>query len=745
MRVFLYQIYKISCSFGRVKAPNFNDRKRHCIDLILCLLRSLKFGSFHAGQTATYFVYLVLFIIFIIPSLLFSKNERSFVVNLKNPVYQDGVLTTVDGGVISSDGIRIQAQKIIYTNRIENGVQVQKVEASGDLMIEYGKRYFVGTKLEYDLIKQTGMLYEGKTFIDLWYMGGEKIALKPDQSFNIYGAFITTSESQNTFWDVHTPRVKISKERILSCKSVRFRFFKFPIFWLPSLRMNLKFLADPPIRYKLDWDKGQGPRVSMRYRIYSWDLFTLYLRLDYRLKRGPGGAIESDYESEDKRKIFKTKSYFAHDTSIKDPHELKNRYRFQGLAFYESINQKTTMRMVWDKISDRRMPEDFKSVDFEINTAKRTQLLFRNETPAVITGLNYRPRINNWQGFKQEVPTILGSLHPFIVGRSGIISENRLRIAYLDYVYAAEINDVIPDFHSGRFEIRNQIYRPFKWNPFIVTPFAGFTGLVYTNNPHEETVAQGIFCYGARANTFFFKNYNRRKHGIEPYLVYEGLTSPQTPSNKVFIFDINDGYHRLNLLKVGVRNSIFSLRSRSFLPKCVLDLYTYGFFADETYSRTFPKGFMSLTLNFKNLAITSLAGWNFEENVFEVGNIKTDWTINEDFAFSLEIRHRSRFYWRKDNYDNFILDVARSIESLRHSPLSDQRNTALARASIRLSPQWIAQIQAHYGWGRKTEPSYYETKIDLITMLTSSWKARITYQHTVDDDRFTGAISLVKY
>jgi hypothetical protein len=43
---------------GGFKAPNFNDRKRHSIALILCRLRSLKFVSFQSRLSANFSVYL---------------------------------------------------------------------------------------------------------------------------------------------------------------------------------------------------------------------------------------------------------------------------------------------------------------------------------------------------------------------------------------------------------------------------------------------------------------------------------------------------------------------------------------------------------------------------------------------------------------------------------------------------------------------------------------------------------------
>ena len=112
-------------------------------------------------------------------------KENPLTVNLKNPVFVHGVISTDDGGVISAPGIRIQAQKMQYFNKIENGVQIQKIIAEKDLMMEYAQRIFVGDRLEYDFINRTGTLWNGKTFIDMWFLGGDKIELKEDGTFYI--------------------------------------------------------------------------------------------------------------------------------------------------------------------------------------------------------------------------------------------------------------------------------------------------------------------------------------------------------------------------------------------------------------------------------------------------------------------------------------------------------------------------------------------------------------------------------
>ena len=236
---------------------------------------------------------------------------QDLVIDLKNPTFSQGTITTEEGGVVSGPGIRIQARKISYTNKIEQGVRVQKIVAEGDLMMEYGERAFVGSRLEYDFVTKTGTLSHGKTFVDIWFLGGDKIELKEDGSFYISNAFITTCEDQNNTWEINAKSVNITEDKLLSAKNIRFRFLKVPLLWLPSFKSNLKAFSDPPIRYKVIWDKGLGPRVTMRYRVFSWRELNLFTRLDYRLKRGLGGAFESEYFSNDGRTTFVTRSYGA--------------------------------------------------------------------------------------------------------------------------------------------------------------------------------------------------------------------------------------------------------------------------------------------------------------------------------------------------------------------------------------------------------------------------------------------------
>lgn len=664
-------------------------------------------------------------------------------INLVEPVFSQGVIQTDKGGVITAEGIRIQAQKIQYTNKIENGVRILKIVAEGDLMMEFGERIFVGDKLEFDFITKTGTLWNGRTDVDVWFLGGEKIELQQDGSFFIYNAFITTCESQDNIWEINSESVKISKEHILSARNIKFKFFKVPVFWFPAFKSNLKLFSDSPIKYNVVWDKGLGPRATLRYRVLSWQDLNLFLRLDYRLNRGFGGALESEYYSPDDRTVFITRSYAAHDKIVPEERGPR-RYRLQGLLSHQSLDKKTFLHLQYDKFSDLQMIDDFKSSDFVIDTQKRTRLLINHQESNVFGTLSLQPQINRFESINEQLPLVTLGVRPFTLGPSGIISENFVNAGFLKYVFAQELHNTLKPTHAARFETQNRLYRPIHMGPLTLTPTIGAVGIFYNNNPIHKDAGQLVFSYGGELNTQLFKSYTRQTHRIEPYLQYTGLTKPRVNNFDHFTFSMDDGYYKLNQLRLGTRNYFFSRKESLLLPVFFIDVYTNTYFFQDRYTRTFPKLYTTFVWNRPTYALISDIAWNFQEQVLDFINTRTDITINEHFAFGLEYRYRSQFDWRKANHDNFILDMAHSINSLLHSPLSDRRDTILSRVQLRISPKWILHIESVQGWRRKKDPFYSAVKTTVTTMLPCNWQLKFGYSHTPDDDRFTTQVQLAK-
>lgn len=684
-----------------------------------------------------------------IPPPPVNTEPDQLTIDLKNPSFVQGVIRTDEGGIVSAPGLRIQAKHIEYTNKIENGVRIQKITAEGDLMMDYADRAFVGSRLEFDFVKKTGTLWHGKTFVDMWFLGGDRIDLKQDGSFYIYNAFVTTSEDQDNTWEINATKVKITEDYLMSARNIRFRFFKVPLFWLPSFKSNLKAFTDPPIKYKVVWDKGLGPRLTMRYRFFSWRDLNLFFRLDYRIKRGFGGALESEYFTPDGLTTFVTRSYGARDKSF--PYETgPHRYRFQGLYHTQSKDERTQVHLTYDKLSDNRMVGDFKSDDFEINTQRRTQLLIYHQLDNFFANCRVQPRINSFQSIDQELPLISVGIRPFEIGKSGILFSNYVNAGYLDYVYANELRDKFHELglssstHSIRLESRNNLYRPFHWGPISFTPGVGFYGVFYGSAPEHHPTGQAICTYSGVLQTHMMRNYAHFKHILEPYFRFEGLTKPTSGVNDHYYFDITDGVDQLNQLRIGFRNTFFSPKQSLFGPSITADVYTYGFFGEKKFPQVFPKFYTDLEWCRPSYAVRGGIAWNNQETVWDYVNVASDWTVSEDFAFGVEFRHRSKYDWRKANHQNFFVDVARSIEQLLHSPMSDGRDTLLTRFFFRLAPKMTCHIQTRHGWGRRSEPRYNAGKVDLYTMLTCSWRLRLSYERIPGDNRFSGSVNLVK-
>jgi len=664
--------------------------------------------------------------------------------HLKDPTFSNGVLSTNEGGIVTAKDIRIQAQKISYTNSTKNEEKIIKIQAEGNLLFSYEDQFFTGTFLEYDFITHTGYLLNGRTAQGIWFIGGDCIHLNEDGSFCVENAFVTTSESQDNSWDLRSKKIEISKDLSLSASKIRLNLEGVPVLWLPSFKFNLGFASDPPIQYKVVWDKGVGPRATIRYKTFSTEDFSLFTRVDYRLQKGLGAAIETEYKTDNT--TFTTRSYGAHDKVVFDEHGLK-RYRLQGVLSHESDDKKTHIDLTYDKFSDLKMISDFPSSDFEINTQKRTRLLMNHQEEVGFGTIDVSPRLNRFESLNQKLPLVKAGIRPFAIGDSGVIMENFVSAGYLDYVYASELLHKYPtlhETHAARVQTQNRIYRPFQLGPIHFTPTLGVIALFYNNNPRHETVGQGVITYGGYLGAELHRHYTSVRHSIEPYTTYTGLSHPKARLANHYVFSIEDGLYQINSLRIGIRNTLSFLNSSLFAPNLSLDLYTYGFFPHTTFTKTFPKQYLALSWTGPSYYIEGTTCFNSQELVWDFFNILTKVTVSADTAFIFEFRHRSRFDWRKADHESFLVDMARPIEELINSPLSDPRNTFLGKLQIRLSPKWNCQFSSHYGWGRPSEPAYHSFKIDTTTLVTSKCLLKFSYLHTTNDDRFSCSLQIAK-
>lgn len=225
-----------------ITGPQRTFAWRHFLTLVFCLSAACLFGDVN-------------------PELVQDIFREGITVDLCEPNYTDGVLTTEQGGVITGPGIRIQARKITYIRKVIEGIPVCRIEAEGDLMLEFGESIFVGERLEYDFQQSLGLLYCGRTSVDPWFLGGEVVCLCPDGNYCVTHGYLTTSEGDEPDWLISADQVELIQERYLEAKDVKFRIMDIPFFWLPSLSLDLEAMDDRPNRYTIGWGAYRG-RVS---------------------------------------------------------------------------------------------------------------------------------------------------------------------------------------------------------------------------------------------------------------------------------------------------------------------------------------------------------------------------------------------------------------------------------------------------------------------------------------------------
>lgn len=664
-------------------------------------------------------------------------DRQGVTVDLREPSFMDGVLSTDKGGVIGAPQLRVQATNLSYTHRKSEDGLIWTIEAEGDLIMEFGEYVFVGEKLFYDLSKREGIIFYGRTSIEPWHFGGELLELRPDGSYIIYNGYVTTSEKDIPDWGLYSKKVTVEQDHYFRGEQLSVKMLGMTVIWIPSFRANLNSIFDNPIRYRFRWGGRQGPRFGLTYEIFSWKHWKTFVRFDYRLTRGPGGGIETRYRSEDKKTEFQSINYLAKDSSILHIHE-KARYRFEGMFRKKMDEDKTTILLTYDRISDKDMPSSYYDRDFDFDTAEKTQLLVRREEEQWIGNFNTRVRINSFQTVKQELPTLEVNFKPYALGKTGIIFENYISGSYLNFEYSKNLLHV-KNYSSSRFEYFPSMYRPLRLNQyFTLTPEIGLIGILYGDSQKGDEqfliLGKGILQLKTQLHRF----YGPIKHLIEPYAAYSYYSSPTSSPHQHYVFDLDDGWARLNYLSFGINNGIFAKECEGSISQILgADIYTFAFFDTDTIYKTIPRMygrfFLFATPKTKH---TLHIGWNLEHGEFDHFNFLTQWTYSEDFALSFEYRYRDSFCWRKVDPENFFLDAFRSENQLRHSQVSDRRDTILLHFFYRFHPNWACEVRTRQGWDRIRQPSYFEYEIDLLTTIQTAWHLRFSFQHQEVDNRF---------
>ncbi len=653
------------------------------------------------------------------PKIL-SKNLN---IKLEEPVYKDGVTSTDKGGLVTGKDLYLQATNMRYIRRTEKGKMVRRIEAEGNLFFRFKSRIYTGSRLEYDLDKQTAVIYNVLTDAGPWFLGGKKLVLNQDGSGVIEDCHFTTDENEKDDWTIMAKEVHLSKNNTIKAQNVRFTIFKKPIFWIPSFTKDLN-KDSMPIKYRVGYYGHRNVRLGLSYEFDFGKNWNNKILLDVSTLRGVAGGLETEYKNPNGKEVFETFNYYAHDIATNDS-DRNNRFRFQGQYKNRYFEDKVGFKATYDKLSDPEFPADFTSRGLDSGRAGPTEAAFTRKEPNWMSSLNAKVRINDFQTVKQQLPLFTFNMRPVALGQTNLVLDNRFNAGYLNYLYAHHTPDV-HNFHSSRIDVSQMLSRPTPFSIINITPHVGYRAIGYGNSPQHDSKLLAQAIAGVELHTRFKKQSASFLHAVEPFVQYDYYSKPSVDPHGHYLFDMNDGLYRQDFLSFGARN-FMTFKNRSQLN---FDLYARSFFNTPTIGRHIPIVYLDgIWRPTDYMQYTLESGWDTQRHNLDHFNAKADITFTEDIAFAVEYRKRNAYSWRKTDHNNFMIDTLRSQHALKHSIMSDRRETLITRFFVRFMPQLALEFRTRHGWGRRHAKNYTEYEINCFTLLRNAIKLTFTFRH----------------
>ncbi len=660
----------------------------------------------------------------------FSQINGPINVQLNEPTYIDGVMSTDKGGIITGQGLYIQAKNISYTRKTRSGALLHTIEANEQLYLVYKGKTYRGAKIHVDIVTGAIKIWDGCTRNGDWYVGGKEIEIPKEGAIVVHDAYMSTSENQRNDWSIEAQKLTIEQEKSIQAENVSFRFEKFPLFWLPSYSRKIDSGNQAaPFHYRVRWGGGLGFMLEMTYDFSSNGPWRNTGVANYSFKYGLGAGLLTDYKGENGFERFEMMNFIAQGKNHSwNPRDI--RYRLQGVYknYYEEQN--VNFVAMYDKLSDSGMKDDFSDHPLTNARSGLTQATLWREEPDWIARMNGRVRINNFQTVKQELPLFTFNVRPYTLGTTNWLLDNKLSAGYLNYAYSRNTPSV-KNFSSTRSELSQKLYRNYTFSPFTLTPWIGYRAIHYSSSPQHDQRLQLMGDLGASVTTRFIKYSTASFQSLEPYFTFQSIIHPSVKPGRTYIFDLEDGWARLNESKIGFRHSFLqnpSTDARLFQKKLFTDIYTRSFVGTPNLPSHPTKIWLDSVFDATSTSSYKFGfAYDFQHKVVDHFNIATRYTLSKNTAFTLEYRQRSKYAWRKLDIDNYVIDATRSVDSLLRSQMSDERRTVLASLYWTPTPNLDLELKSITGFRRSSPKRYHDMEVTVATLVRGALQLKLSY------------------
>jgi hypothetical protein len=448
---------------------------------------------------------------------------------------------------------------------------IESAYLRGNIVMTEGKRTIRANEIYYDFLKKQAVvvnasmrMFDEKRGMPI-YLSAERLRLVSNSVFQAQKVTVTSSEFYLPQLSANASRMVVMKEETAEQRAqameqaqktqraeasgkqdeasqyvgtmydVNMKYYNQTIFGWPKIRSRFVRPEIPISRLAVGNDSEYGTSVETRWRLFQllgWKEpagMNTRLAADYFSKRGVGGGVESEYESENSHGNMI--GYIMNDRGKDDlgsVDSLRNldsgqdiRGRF-GLRHREYLPDDWQATVEVGYISDRNFLEWMYRDEFNTDKGQETLLHLKQQRDNWALSILGKVRINDFETMTEELPTV--EYHrtgqSFWDHRLTLYSDSRisrLRDRYDDdwLKFHNGAN------HSGNEEFytfgstRNEVDWPFmlgtvKFSPFVAGTYAyedqngydlGLGGQNEGNDHYTGVVGEG----GVRASTMFWK------------------------------------------------------------------------------------------------------------------------------------------------------------------------------------------------------------------------------------------------
>lgn len=364
-----------------------------------------KTDTSHLERSRKFAIVLLLFTL-LVPSYTAAKTssngDKTVHIELQEATSTQGYITTQSGGVVWSEGFRIQATNI----QVHKAKHKTFIKAWGNLLLFYHDKLIRGDYLFFDVEKKTGKVENALMGVGRAYVGAKQLKLTPKGSLSARNVWISPYPTPRSLLALESQKILLNRQKEILAKRINFRFFRLPIFYLPAHQVSLNNLFEDQFELRAQLRSLHKSKAFVRWKFYTHQQFQAHLLASYYWGRGVGIGLEIKHHD-----AFQLRTQLIKDSPTHTPYKT-NRWRCKG-AYEKIFNPQSTLTIAVDALSDYKFTQNYNFDSFDQQNHSRTFLHWDYRASNSLWLLQVEEKLNSFQTVKRRLPSLYLSTHPY--------------------------------------------------------------------------------------------------------------------------------------------------------------------------------------------------------------------------------------------------------------------------------------------------------------------------------------------